>query len=292
MRLLLAAAVVVTAACNRAAPTDRSIETTFPTKAPAPPAGNLRVVTFNVHRETTERVMHGLLNDPALADADVFVLQEVHRVEYAKTPDDRGVPAPTCSPACWLGKQLGYYAIYAPGHVQGDGTDGVAIVSRVPITSSEVIELPYFNVKFNSGRRVALAATIHLESKPVTIYAVHLDNRLGVDDRRTQMMPVLRHASKHTTATVIAGDFNTSPMTWLGGVIPFPTGTQDNHLEKLVRSHGFATPVKDSGRTHRYFWMKLDGIYTRGFDTLAYATASARKVSDHLALWATLRLRA
>jgi endonuclease/exonuclease/phosphatase family metal-dependent hydrolase len=173
--------------------------------------------------------------------------------------------------------------------VQGDGTDGVAIVSRVPIDTTEVIELPYFNVRFNSGRRVALAATVTFNGEPTTIYAVHLDNRIGVGDRRKQMLPVLRHAAKQTTPVIIAGDFNTSPMTWLGGVIPIPTGTQDNHFERLVRTYGFDTPVKDSGRTHRYFWMKLDGIYTRGFDTVAFSTAKARKVSDHLALWATLR---
>jgi endonuclease/exonuclease/phosphatase family metal-dependent hydrolase len=290
-RLVIAAAVAAVAACNRALPPDRSIEHTYPTTAPAAPRGDLRVVTFNVHRETTENVIRGISKDPALADADIFILQEVHRVEMSNRPDPRGELVQKCSPACTLGKTLGYYAIYAPGHMQGDGSDGVAIVSRIPITSAEVLELPYFNVKFNSGRRVALAATIHLNSEPVTVYAVHLDNRIGVADRKTQMLPVLEHAAKQTSPVIIAGDFNTSPMTWIGGVIPIPTGTQDNHFERLVRSHGFATPVKDSGRTHRYFWMKLDGIYTRGFDTLDFATAKAQEVSDHLALWATLRKR-
>jgi endonuclease/exonuclease/phosphatase family metal-dependent hydrolase len=37
--------------------------------------------------------------------------------------------------------------------------------------------------------------------------------------------------------------------------------------------------------------MKLDGIYTRGFETVKFATADARNISDHLALWATLRAR-
>jgi endonuclease/exonuclease/phosphatase family metal-dependent hydrolase len=288
MRFVLAVALLAVVACNRTSPTDRSVEHTFPAQRPRPPSGDLRVVTFNVHRETPDRVIRGIVNDPALRDADVFILEEVHRVESSRKPSDAGL-ATRCSPACSLGKQLGFYAVYAPGHVQGDGTDGVAIVSRVPITNPQVIELPYFNVVFNSGRRVALAATVEIKGEPITVYAVHLDNRIGVGDRRAQMLPVLRHAAKQTTPVIIAGDFNTSPMTWIGGVIPIPTGTQDNHFERLVRSHGFATPVKDSGRTHRYFWMKLDGIYTRGFDTLAYSTAKAQKVSDHLALWATMR---
>src|SRR4051812_32883496 len=114
LRLLLP--VVTLAACaNRAAPTDKSIEETFPTAAKIEHQGDLRVVTFNVHRETTANVLKGILSDRAINDADVYVLEEVHRVEVNGTVQ--------CSPACSLGQQLGYYALYAPGHMQGDGSD-------------------------------------------------------------------------------------------------------------------------------------------------------------------------
>jgi endonuclease/exonuclease/phosphatase family metal-dependent hydrolase len=281
-RLALSALLAVAACANRAKPPDTTLEETFPqASAVDRDPRELRVVTFNVHRETPEKVIEGITKDRALRDADVFVLQEVHRVEKP------GVAR--CSPACVLGKQLGYYSIYAPGHMQGNGSDGVAIVSRLPLTSARVIELPYFDVHFNSGRRIALAVTLEIEGAPVTLYAVHLDNRLGVGDRRTQMLPVLKHAQQQTTPVIIAGDFNTSPFTWISHVVPVLTTTQDNRFEKLVRDHGFATPVTSSGPTHRYIGMKLDGIYTRGFDTLKFATADAKNLSDHLALWATLR---
>lgn len=265
---------------NRGTPADTSMETTFPKQAVGERAGDLRVVTFNVHMETTDHVLDGILGDRAINAADVYVLEEVHRVETA---------ADKCSPACSLGKRLDYYSIYAPGHAQGNGSDGVAIVSRLPITSAQVIELPYFNVHFNSGRRVALVVTVVANGTPVTIYGVHLDNRLNPTDRKTQMLPVLQHAEQQQTPVIIAGDFNTGPATWIAHVIPVLTTTQDNHFERLIRKHGFETPVKDSGPTHRYIGMKLDGIYTRGFETLKFATADARNVSDHLALWATLR---
>lgn len=283
----LVLATLVSACANRAAPTHRAIEETFPQVTHAPVRGDFRVVTFNVHRETPAQVIAGITGDPALADADLFILQEVHRVETAAT-----AAAGACSPACALAKQLGYHAVYAPGHLQGDGSDGVAVVSRIPIRSAEVIELPYFDVHFNSGRRIALAVGLELEGTPVTVYAVHLDNRIGVADRAKQLMPVLEHANRHATPVIIAGDFNTSPFTWISGVLPVLTTTQDDHLEHLVRAHGFATPVKHSGPTHHHLWMKLDGIYTRGFETRGFATAKARDVSDHLALWATLRATA
>ncbi|MEO8700380.1 MAG: endonuclease/exonuclease/phosphatase family protein [Kofleriaceae bacterium] len=275
--------LICAAACaNRAVPKDISIEATYPHAVPyiASLPTQLRVATFNVHREAAGTVIDGVTRDPALANADLILLQEVHR--------DERIPA-ACSAACALGKRLGYYTIYAPGHAQDTGSDGVAILSRAPIHSMEVVELPYFNVHLNSGRRVALAATIDVAGTPVTVYAVHLDNRLTVGDRKRQMLPVLEHARRKTTPVIIAGDFNTGPVTWLTHVIPVLTNTQDDRLEELVREYGFATPVTGVHATHRYLGMKLDAIYTRGFETTAFATANARNISDHLALWAMLR---
>jgi endonuclease/exonuclease/phosphatase family metal-dependent hydrolase len=283
MRTLTAVTALALAACaNRAVPKSYAIEETLPaqTRTTTLPR-QLRMVTFNVYRQPASKVIAGIRGDRALRDADLILLQEVHR--------DETVPV-HCSAACALGKDLGFYTMYAPGHAQDTGSDGVAIVSRAPILSAQVIELPYFNVHFNSGRRVALAATILVDNQPVTVYAVHLDNRLTACDRRTQMRPVLEHARAQTTPVIIAGDFNTSPFTWIAHVVPVLTTTQDNCLEKLVRSYGFATPVTDSGPTHHLIGMKLDGIYTRGFETTRFATADARNISDHLALWATIRL--
>jgi len=283
--LALAAAAVpigLTGCMQRAIPADRSIEVTSPTTSPSRSLpSRLRVVTFNVHREPADVIARGIASDPRLREADLIVLQEVHRIETDASPGDDA-----CSSACTLGKELGYHALYAPGHVQGDGTDGVAILSRAPILASEVIELPYFDVTFNSGRRVALAATILVDRRPVIVYAVHLDNRITAGQRRTQMLPVLRHARQHDHPVIIAGDFNTSPFTWIRGVIPILTTTQDNRLEALVREHGFDTPVVDSGPTSRYLGMRLDAIYTRGFTIHAFDTSHAADVSDHLALWA------
>lgn len=277
MRTMIVGIALVLAACMHGTPKDKTVETTFPAVARAPELPRqLRVVTFNLHMEPGAKIVPGILGDPALRDADLIFFEEVHR-------DGVG-----CSTACAVARKLGYYAVYAPGHVNGNGDDGVAIVSRAPITSSQVIELPFYNVHFNGGRRIALAATIELAGKPVTVYAVHLENRLGVHDRRVQMTPVLDHARQQATPVIIAGDFNTSPFTWIAHVIPIPTGTQDDRFEELVRSKGFATPLAHSGPTHHHLWMKLDGIYTRGFTTEAFATAKAHDVSDHLALWAVM----
>ncbi len=272
----LFALLAVAAGCtNHASPADRSIESTFPV---APRVASLpkdfRVVAFNVHMESGPKIAAAFKADPALRDADLIFMEEVHR------------EGGQCSGACELGKQYGDYALFAPGHVNGDGTDGVAIVSKAPILHAEVIELPAFNVHMNGGRRIAMAATILVDGAPVTVYAVHLENRLNVRDRRAQMTPVLLHAEAQPNPVIIGGDFNTSPFTWIAHIIPILTTTQDDRFEELVRSHGLDTPVAESGATHRNLAMKLDGIYTRGFTTTKFATADGVGLSDHLALWA------
>lgn len=278
MRRLAVLVALASAGCAmNALPTDRAIESTFPKAPPiAELPGRFKVVTFNVHMEPGDKVARAIAGDRALRDADVIVMQEVRR---------RGQG---CSGACEIGKRLGYYALYAAGHAKGDSDYGVAVLSKAPITSAQVLQLPFFDVHFNGGRRVALMATVQHAGKPITVYAVHLDNRLNVKDRRTQMLPVLEHAKQQDTPVVIAGDFNTSPFTWIDHVIPVLTTTQDNHFERLIRAHGFETPCAESGATHRYIGMKLDAIYTRGFATKRFATSRAADVSDHMALWALL----
>src|SRR5438094_4860816 len=144
-------AALIAACTNHPNPRDPSIETTFPaTAAVTSLPRELRVVTFNVHMESGLQVVRGITHDRALRDADLIVLEEIHRSGTG------------CSAACALAHELGFYGIYAPGHAAGDGDDGVAIVSRAPIRSAEVIELPHFDVHFNGGRRIAIAATIEL----------------------------------------------------------------------------------------------------------------------------------
>jgi len=295
-------------------PKDRSVEATFETASansdahtPAPPIAlahstapialgaqasmtipsstsqtelpdRFKVVTFNVHMEKADVIVKGIQGDRALRDADLLMLEEVPR-EHGET----------CSAACGAAKQLGYHALYAAGHIDGKRDIGVAILSKAPFTSSQVIELPWNDVHVNAGRRIALEATLQQDGHPITVYAIHLENRLTPGDRANQMQPILAHAAHQQTPIVMGGDFNTNPFTWVSHWLPIPTaGYQASRLESLMRAHGFDTPVKDSGATHRYIGMKLDAIYTRGFEAKRFATAHAKDVSDHLALWALM----
>ena len=242
-------------------PKDPSVETTFPAVARAPELPRqLRVVTFNLHIEPGAKILHGLLGDPALRDADLIFFEEVHR-------DGLG-----CSAACAVARKLGFYAVYAPGHANGDGDDGVAIVSRAPITSS---------------RSSSCRSTTSLQRRPT--HRARRDHRARgqagdglrgapresphVHDRRVQMTPVLDHAQPQATPVIIAGDFNTSPFTWIAHVIPIPTGTQDDRFEELVRVQGLrdaaraqrahASPSVDEARRHLHARLHDPGFRDR-----------------------------
>jgi len=43
------------------------------------------------------------------------------------------------------------------------------------------------------------------------------------------------------------------------------------------------------GPTSRFLGMKVDAIYTRGFETVRFATSNAKNILDHLAVWAFFR---
>jgi len=281
MRRPFLVAVVVLSGCWKlqGIPTNHQLEATFPAKAPASelPA-QFKVATFNIHMEPGHEIAKALVADRALRDIDLLMLEEV--------PRENGS---TCSSACAIGRALGMYSVFAPAHTKHDDDFGVAVLSRVPITSARVIELPWNDVHFNAGRRIALVATLQQNGRPITVYAVHLENRLTASDRKKQMIPILEDAKQQHTPVIIAGDFNTNPFTWISHWIPIPAGAHQQHaLESLVRSYGFDTPVAGSGATHRFIGMKLDAIYTRGFATKHFAVAHAKDVSDHMALWAVV----
>lgn len=256
------------------APRDRRPEVLAQPARPAPAAGPWRVIAYNIHGVDGVRLADAIASTPDLGQADILMLSEVH----AHGP---------CSDACVAGARLGMASAYAPGHAQDRGTEGVAILSRWPLSDVEVIDLPYHDVAVNSARRVAVAATAMTLAGPVRIYAVHLDNRISPADRVAQLAPVLARTRSWPGLVVLGGDLNTSPFSWLAGVVPLPTGRQDDAVEAAVRQAGLTTPVTASGATSAWLDMRLDAIYTRGVAVRRFGVDSGcSDFSDHLPLWA------
>jgi len=271
---------------NRSDPADTSVETVIRERTALADANQrsvdgLRVVTYNVHGSSADALLPIFREREDLAKADVILLQEIE--DYAEVGG---------SEASQLAAALGMSHSYAPGYGIGDaGSHGVAILSRLPLSDVEVIELPRYHVVVNSARRVALGATVGVGSKSLRVYSVHLDNRINPSDRRAQLAPVFTHAlARPELAVVVGGDLNTSPFCWVGHLVPIPCPRQSSALEALARSRGFETPAVHSGPTSKWLDMRLDALYTRGLVAKRVAVEDNVSLSDHFPLRVDVQL--
>jgi hypothetical protein len=117
-----------------------AVEATFPAAAPITelPA-QFKVATFNVHKEAGAKIAGAIRADRELRDADLIMMQEVPRW------------GTECSGACELGRALGMYAVFAPGHVEGDKDMGVATRKRIfDMVSADKIAVVGYHMPFPS----------------------------------------------------------------------------------------------------------------------------------------------
>ena len=193
----------------------------------------MRVVTFNIlsgRSMADEQVDVGRLSDAvASLDADVLALQEVDRnqprSEYADltaiaadamgAPEHRFVAALSGSP--------GTTWIAADGTEQPDAAAyGIALLSRHPVASWQVIRLPAVPVRVpmrfgdslrptwvRDEPRVAVAADIETPGGCLSVVATHL-SFLRWWNRR-QLRILLRALDGHRRPLLLVGDLNMEP---------------------------------------------------------------------------------
>lgn len=248
-----------------------------PPPAPRPPSSRLRFASYNVHfGEDVDGIAQALQKNPALASADVLLLQEIE-----------SHPHEGRSRSARLAERLGMTWVYAPARLAGEGgTHGNTILARFPIENAAVMRLPEL-----LNQRSALA--VDLRTRPDVVLRVidlHLDTRLNIPDRLTQLRPAVIDAPP---ATVIGGDLNTNRYVWAahgGPLLPIDAvaGTDQAPLvDEFMRALGFATPTSDLGATMRVvgFEQRLDSLFTRGVSAEPGAVERGVEASDHWPLW-------
>lgn len=271
--------LIACARLNRADPLTTAVEVGAPTRALPLNSSEqpLRVVTFNVHAKSADALVDGIQS--SLSGAELFLLQEIESSACEREIRLRQVA-----------RRLDMHFAYAPAYARWDGgSHGVGILSRFPLCDIEVIELPRYNVYFNSGCRIALGATAETDDGAVRVYSVHLDNRINTSDRLNQLAPVLERAAMDNGAVIIGGDLNTTPFCWLAHVLPMVCGRQAARVEAAVRLRGYATPTVDVGPTSKWLGMRLDALFIRGLTPVYAGVDRSVRVSDHLPLWIDVR---
>src|SRR5207248_2177588 len=111
----------------------------------------LSVVTLNMAKETdTERILSEFRGTPALRNPDILLLQEVKD-----------------NAALDLATGLGLHV--ARHQALNSAEQGLAILSRWPLSDIRVIQLPAYELAFHSRLRFALAATAATPAGPLRI---------------------------------------------------------------------------------------------------------------------------
>ncbi|MFT3696299.1 MAG: endonuclease/exonuclease/phosphatase family protein [Kofleriaceae bacterium] len=254
-----------------------------PDPAPRDPSCTLRVATFNVHFGDDIPYLASQIQASALATADVIFIQEIRRFPDTE-PESR---------AQHLAELLGTTWLYAPAHtVDGNGVHGLAIMSRYPLRSPRIRQLPYLN-QINEEQRIAITAEMLVGDQTIPIVDVHLDTRLAPADRIYQLDPAIHDVGDRM---VIGGDFNTLPWTWVESGVPVMASEavlekQAEVLDDFMGQNSFAQAVSADVVTSRspVFDIRLDNVYAR---QISIASGAVEHVdgSDHWPVYADISI--
>jgi endonuclease/exonuclease/phosphatase family metal-dependent hydrolase len=187
-----------------------------------------------------------------------------------------------------IGRRLGLSVYYVPsmrnGGSSSDEDRGNAILSNLPLTDLQAVELP-----FERQRRVAIAATLagsDTTGKPwrVRVVSAHLDNMgsikrawVGAEYGRARQARSLASLLDDGQPTILAGDFNT----WFGFA--------DQAYVETARAFP-ETHVTDRRPTFRGM-LRLDHVFYRLMPgwRVDFQRGSSRYGSDHYPLIGSLR---
>jgi len=235
----------------------------------------LRLVTYNVQYGPDPMAnADAILGDPALASAGLILIQEIE-----------SYPGEGSSRAAQIAARLGFGYVYVPARQKGDGTHGLAILSAFPISDVQKMDLP------DAGNlvqhRIAISATINVDGRALQVIDVHLDTDLNARQRIAQLSPAVVDAPD---GAVVAGDFNSSWVEWVGGSVPVlsSSGASDQApiLDAYMAHIGYDTPTTNSGPTEHMlgFEQRLDSVFSRGTD-VTFGGVPRVGPSDHWPMW-------
>ncbi len=218
----------------------------------------LRIVTLNLWGEQgplAERwplVLDGLR---ALAP-DAVLLQEVRQVA-GRVPNQGQA----------IADALGMSAAFAVATEWGGGHEGLAILSKYPLSDVAHVELPHAT---DQERRIVLGATAATPSGAVGLFTSHLNYRMTDGQKREdQIVAAEKHVAAHSAPVKIwGGDFNATPdsdeIRWLKGLRSILT---DGQLRRVYYQDAFAvrhavapgfTWSSRNPHTDSLAWLELD----------------------------------
>jgi endonuclease/exonuclease/phosphatase family metal-dependent hydrolase len=158
------------------------------------------------------------------------------------------------------------------------GDTGVALLSRVPLIDVTRIDLPWHECPWRP--RLAIAATISINSNQIRLLNAHVDPHAAVNGQLAQLETLTAEADKAVLPAIILGDFNTL------------SNEKCRQTRRFLESRGYTTPYPTGTSTWRGggLLMHADWIFTRGVKVERWGVAKPLNVSDHWPIWAEIAL--
>lgn len=218
----------------------------------------LRVISYNIH-SGKDLFWRNRLNEMAdvlaHSEADIIGLQEVHqnsRIGYQ---------------ASYLAERLQYVYAFAPSLVITDGGFGNALLTKLPLNSSQLIHLPA-----KREPRTVLQTSLRAFNQEICVMVTHCS--LDKSSRQSQTNHIRDLVSqKKDTPLLLLGDFNSSLATFHPTLVDCAIETHHAKRSTLV-------PLQK----------RLDYIFISGHWVIRNYTVLSAKCSDHYPLLATLEL--
>jgi endonuclease/exonuclease/phosphatase family metal-dependent hydrolase len=231
--------------------------------------GSLKAVSYNIkYSRKIEEAIRELGSFAQLRDMDVLLLQEM---------DPEGVRA--------IAEKLRLNYVYYPAalHNKNEKGFGNAVLSPWPISRHMKVVLPHENPVRKMSRN-AVFATLEIGDFEVLAVSAHTELFiLGSEHQMDQVGAVVDHIGRTIDHVVVGGDFNTESQYMV------------RETERRFRQAGFELATKDIGPTAKgdplgIFDFGMDYIFVKGCTVEACGKVEEARASDHLPVWATLRL--
>ena len=240
-----------------------------PTKHP------LKVMSYNVHicnPPSRPRVtdIDGIVNVIRAQAPDLVALQEIDVHTQRSGPYNQAEE---------IAGRLNMHFFFAKAIDFSGGSYGVAILSRYPLSETQVHRLPT-QEGTNGEPRVLATATVTLpEGTAIRFGSTHLDAQQEPVNRKLQAAEILKIAATQKLPFILAGDFNALPgseeMTLL-----------NKHFTRTCQSCDPTFPVVNPARTIDYIMFAP----AKKFKVLSHEVIQEHYASDHLPVVATLEL--
>lgn len=264
-----------------------------------------RAICWNLERgKNFEAILQTFKTSTHFQNVDLFFLTEV---DWGMARSgNRNITAE-------LGKELGYYAYFAPSyfnltqghgserHIEGQnqyGLHGKAILSRYPLQNLKSVGMPNATNKLKSkearlGEKRVLLGDLNFASEKITLACAHLDAFSSPKTRMLQLREPVKHCAFHSRV-LISGDWNTNSINSTSGPTLFKSMIRQLLLpgpQKMIRDHfpypyrHFDRPLFEMLTQYGFDYESLNELGVGTFDLFENDQEMGAMVSDQYPRW-------